>query len=183
MTFYQFLAWLTVVGLPILAAIIIGLYTYRRVMRQTADLPAPLKKMETKPVDPSAEFAEIVYGSYIKYAQNIFWYEKQFEWDFRKMAEYLKPKTKNRFADRAIMTVLRECQRIDKERREKVNSEIRNFPERNRHRKPQPPWVSISYGDVRLAVETTISSWTVDKIMGMKNDLDIPPKSGMEYRP
>lgn len=181
-----FLAYLTVYGLPLLGLFgtfyFLYKYSYKySSTRKPADAPAPLKELRVE--TPETQLASIIYGSYIHYVQNEFWHKKQFQWDFRKMQEYLKPKTKNRFVDRAILKVLSECQRLDKERREKTNSKIREFPERYRNRAPQPPWVSISFTDVRLAVETTLSPWTVSKIIESKDQLDIPPKIGAEYGP
>ena len=89
----EVLAWLTVVGVPILSAFAIY-YIWRKLFpSQPVDPPAPLK--EIRVATSSEQLAEIIYGSYIKYAQNEFWYKKQFEWDFRAVQKYLTPKTKN----------------------------------------------------------------------------------------
>lgn len=179
------LAYLTIYGLPLLGLFgtfyFLYKYSYKYSTRKPTDAPAPLKELHVE--TPETQLASIIYGSYIKYVQDEFWHKKQFEWNFRKMQEWLKPKTKNRFTDRAILKVLSECQRLDKERREVINSKIREFPERYRNRAPQPPWVSINITDVRLAIETTLSPWTVNKIIESKDQLDIPPLANSEYRP
>jgi hypothetical protein len=174
-----FLAWLTVFGLPFLGVLAIC-YLWRKIFPpKPVDPPQPLKKLTAE--TPEDQVANIIYYSYIRHAQNIFWYSKQWQWDFRKMAEYLTPRTQNRYADRAFHKVLLECREIDKARRDKTNDEIRRFPQRNRNRMFQPPWVSIAPGDVRMAVETVLSPQCVERILAMKDSLDIPPVASSGY--
>jgi len=175
-----FLAYLTVYGLPLIAFAVIMYICYKLWYERTpADPPAPLKKLEAE--TPEDELANIIYVSYIRYVQDMFWNKKQFEWDFRKMAEWLKPQTQSRYADTMILRVLSECRDIDKVRQDKTNDMIRQFPQRYRNRSLQPPWVTISKGDVRLAIETVLNPHTVTKLLAMKNTLDIPPPAFQTY--
>jgi hypothetical protein len=178
-----FLAYLTVYGLPVLfiIAALYGLYRLLWWLTRSVedDAPAPLKSVEAQ--TPEDELANIIYVSYIRYVQDMFWNKKQFEWDFRKMAEWLKPQTQSRYADTMILRVLSECRDIDKVRQDKTNDMIRQFPQRYRNRSLQPPWVTISKGDVRLAIETVLNPHTVTKLLAMKNTLDIPPPAFQTY--
>lgn len=172
------LAYITVYSpaVIVLGFIIYLIVKWFRNHRKPVDAPSPLKSVKVE--TPSDQLANIIYYCYIRYAQNIFWYQKQWEWDFRKMTDYLKPQTKNRYADQAIYKVLKECREIDRVRRNKINDEIKRFPQRYRSRRPQPPWVSIAAGDVRLAVDAVLTQQCVERILAMKKDLDIPPQAG-----
>lgn len=174
------LAYLTVYGLPLIGLAVILYICYKLWYERTpVDPPAALKSIEAQ--TPEEELAHIIYVSYIRYAQNEFWYKKQWEWDFRKMAAYLTPKTQNRYVDTMFYKVLRECRTVDKSRRDKVNDMLKRFPERYRNRQPQPPWVSIALGDVRLAVECVLTPHCVKEILRLKDKLDIPPPAHQTY--
>ena len=173
------LAYLTVYGLPILSVLAIC-YIWRKLFPpQPIDPPSPLKQLVAH--TPEQQVALIIYVSYIRYAQNIFWYSKQWEWDFRKMAAYLTPKTQNRYVDTAFYKVLRECRAIDKVDRDKINDLIRQYPERYRNRQLQPPWVSVSLADVHRAVESVLTPHCVSEILRLQDKLDIPPPAHQTY--
>jgi hypothetical protein len=172
-----FLAYLTVYGLPLICLAALLLFIYRTWYKNIApdDAPAPLKSIEAR--TPEEELAYIIYTSYIQYAQNMFWYTKQWQWDFRKMADWLKPQTQSRYADSMFLRVLSECRDMDKARQDKTNDQIRKYPQRYRGRPLQPPWVSLGLRDVVLAVETVLSPVSVRKLLAMRDSLDIPPPS------
>jgi hypothetical protein len=167
-----FLAYLTVYGLPIFGFGAIVYLWFKFFPRKRKDPPAPLKNMNVE--TNTEKLARLLYGSYIRHAQYVFWNHRQHEWDLRKLQEFLTPKTQNRFADRAFNKVFMAVRDIDRDRQDRTNDEIRRFPQRYRDRALQPPWVSVCERDVEMAINISLSPHTVDKLWAMRESLDIP---------
>jgi hypothetical protein len=174
----EFLVYLSL-ATPILLAGYIFYRIIRRLMEKyprAEDPPSVLENLDVKVIPDDEKLAGIIFSSYIRYAQYEIWYHKEHEWNFRKIQNYLTPKTKNRYADRAILKVLTEVVATDRDKRKEQHDRLVKFPERYRNAKEYPPYVSICHKDVRLAVESVLSQFTVKNLIEMLPDLDIPPR-------